>query len=139
MSLSTQLRKLEKGFDGFLATFHHLRTEFSLVLPRRESIYLAPISQELTDDDRAFMEIFCAGLIRFPQLRHIDSLDTERVAHHMVMLRKCIIEFLNQCEGFGSMGQLDGRNYRILRAIALAVHQGAVHNLILLSYWCKDE
>lgn len=139
IALTSQFKLLEKGLGGFIASFHYLRSEFSLALPERNAAYLNSSSPDFTAGDENLKKTLLQGFIDYGELRTVENPDIERITSHLILLRKHISRFLSLCGEFMTDTPVCPENYLTVKKMAIEAHQCAIHNLTLLSCWCKDD
>jgi len=139
LALSSQLGILENGLGGFIAAFHPLRTELNLALDYREGARLTLAEPAWTGEDEKLQDALIRGFIDFEELRTGENLDGQVIAGHLTSLRRILLELSALIEKFAHAPALSGENYLRLKGMGILAHRAAMHNLALLSYWCKND
>lgn len=138
-SMGAQLREMEEGISGFMASFHFVRTEMNLAMIERKRQHLLAPSEELSGDEKNLLDKLLKGFIDFKAFETEEDIDPEIIAYMLVILQKRLIEFIGLCSKFQEMDGIDQDSYLIFKHLGVSGSQIFLYTLNLLSYWCKDE
>lgn len=139
ISAGTQLKTLDEGISGFIASAHYLRSELDICLLPTKYHTLKDPSTELSERDLEFLNIMKKGFEKFDSLQPSGCPEKEAVLINMIQLRKRIPELFALFSALTKKGSISQEELILFRQAGIIAHCAGIYSLHLLSSWCRDE